>query len=172
MAKFKLCFLNIFLVFCILLAGCVDNNQRAFYKQVYSEMAATSTAKQELAKAVLLEAEIGNKYDLYLGNSIDMAVAPETEKKAKFVAWMQALLVREAGWKYVEGKYIDQLEANFSETELKELLNLAKQPLMKKLRQAEIQAYINTTGERRELLFKVWDGFNSGVFNPPPDVQR
>ncbi|MFB2978630.1 hypothetical protein [Microseira sp. BLCC-F43] len=87
------------------------------------------------------------------------------------MAWMQSLLEREAGWKYVEAKYISQLEANFSETELKELLDLAKHPLMKKLLQSEIQAYTNTTGERRELLFKVWDGYNRGAFPLPPDVQ-
>ncbi|GET42563.1 No_hits_found [Microseira wollei NIES-4236] len=88
------------------------------------------------------------------------------------MAWMQALLEQQAGWKYVESKYVAQLEANFSETELRELLNLAKQPSMKKLLQFEIEAYLNTVGERRELLFKVWDDYNSGVFNPPPEVLR
>jgi hypothetical protein len=39
-------------------------------------MAATSTAKQELAKAVLLEAGIANNYNLYLGNILDFGFSP------------------------------------------------------------------------------------------------
>ncbi|HAX80269.1 MAG TPA: DUF2059 domain-containing protein [Cyanobacteria bacterium UBA11372] len=171
MAKLKSFFLNILLVFCILVAGYVNNNQQAFSKQVYAETAVTSTAKQELAKAVLLEAGIANNYNRYLGNILDFGFSPETAKNTKFMAWMQGLLEQEAGWKYVEAQYVEQLEANFSETELKELLDLAKQPLMKKLLQSEIQAYTNTAEERRELLFKVWDGYNRGTFPLPPDVK-
>jgi hypothetical protein len=85
---------------------------------------------------------------------------------------MQSVLVREAGWAKIEDKYIARLETSFSESELKELLNLSERPLVKKLLQDEIQAYTDVSEERRKLLFKVWDDYNSGIINPPSELLK
>jgi hypothetical protein len=172
MVKIKSRILKLLFVFFILLTGCVVNSQPAPSAKVPSEIAAPIQSQQELARAVLSEAGIAKQYDLYLGNGIDLALNPETARNPKFVAWMEALLVREAGWKYIESKYVAKLEATFSEAELRELLDLAKRPLMKKLLQAEIASYINATGERRRLLSKLWDDYNGGLFTPPPEIMQ
>lgn len=43
---------------------------------------------------------------------------------------------------------------------------------MKKLLQAEVQAYADASEERRKLLEKVWLDYNSGKIIPPQDVLR
>lgn len=172
MVKIKSQVLTLLFVFCILLTGCVAHSQQAPSTVVPSEIATPIQSKQELVKAVLAEAKIAEQYDRYLSSSVDLALNPETAKNAKFVAWMEALVVREAGWKYIEAKYVAQLEARFSEIELRKLLDLAKQPLIKKLLQAEIEAYADATGERRRLLSKFWDNYNLGLFSPPPEVLK
>lgn len=170
MVKIEPRFLMLLLVFCILLIGCVANSQQTSSEEVRSEMVTTLKSKQDLARAVLSEAGTPKRYDLYLSNSVDISVNPETAKNDKFMAWIQALFVQEAGWNYIEAKYVAQLEANFSETELRELLDLAKKPLIRRLLQAEIESYAESARERRGLLFKLWDKYNSGMFIPPPEV--
>jgi hypothetical protein len=169
MVKIKPLFMFLF-VFCILLIGCVSNAQQVSSEVIHSELATTAQSKQALVTAVLSEVGLPRRYNTYLGNSIDIAVSPETFKKDKFIAWMQALFVKEAGWSHVEAQYVDQLKANFSEAELKELLALAKRPLVKKLIQTELAAYSKTTEKRRRLLFELWNNYNTGEFTPPPDA--
>jgi hypothetical protein len=43
---------------------------------------------------------------------------------------------------------------------------------MKKLLQAEMQSYADSSLERRKLMFKVWDDYQSGKINPPSEVLR
>lgn len=168
------------LILGLTLAGCLANFQPALSAKVPLEQASPipsqpaspkpAQAKQELARAILSEAKIGKQYNLHLGVGIDMALSPETLKKTKFVAWLESLVVREAGWNYAENLYAAQLSANFSEAELKELLSLVKQPLLKKLVQTEMKSYVAASGERRRLLSKLWDNYNNGLFVPPPDA--
>jgi arsenate reductase-like glutaredoxin family protein len=165
MLKIKLWISTLLLVFFISVSGCAANSQQA-----PSATATTIQSHQELAKVVLSEVGIAAQYDLHLGNSIDLALNPAAARNAKFVAWLQAQVVQKAGWKYAEAKYVTQLQASFSEQELKQLLTLAKQPLMKKLLRAESQAYADATSERRRLLDKFWNDYNSGLLNPPPEV--
>ncbi|MEX0271904.1 DUF2059 domain-containing protein [Leptolyngbyaceae cyanobacterium UHCC 1019] len=157
------------LVVCIGLAACTANSQPEPFQQS-SAIGNTVQSKSELARAVLSEIGIAQHYDLYLGNSVDITVAPFT--RPKFHAWLQGILAQQAGWKYAESKYIVRLEATFSEAELKELLTLAKQPVMKKLLQAEVQAYVDAAPERRKLLQKVWNDYNSGRIQMPPEVLK
>lgn len=170
MIKFKSRVLTLLLVFCISLIGCVVNSQQISSKEVGSEMVAMADSKQVLARDVLSEIGMPERYNLYLGNSVDIALSPETASNNKFIAWMQSLFVEEAGWSHIEDQYITQLSANFSETELRELLDLAKQPLMKKFLQTEIEAYANSSEERRNLLVQLWNNYNNGMFSPPPEV--
>jgi hypothetical protein len=174
----------------IALAGCIANFQQTLSAKAASAQASPrqsqpvqsqpapakpaqprpDLAKQELARAILSEAGIAKQYNLHLGVGIDMALSPETAKKTKFVAWLESLLVREAGWKYAENTYAAQLVANFSDAELQELLSLVKQPLLKKLAQTEMKSYKAATEERRRLLSNLWDNYTRGLFVPPPDA--
>ena len=181
MIKIESRILAFLLMLGIALTGCMANFQQALSAKAASEQASPSQsqpaqarpdfAKQELARALLSEAGIAKQYNLHLGAGIDMALSPETVKKTKFVAWLESLLVQEAGWKYAENTYAAQLAANFSDAELKELLSLVKQPLLKKLVQTEMKSYRAATGERRRLLSQLWDNYNNGLFVPPPEAR-
>ncbi|MGB7415003.1 MAG: DUF2059 domain-containing protein [Thermosynechococcaceae cyanobacterium] len=164
MIKVKSRFLA-FLLGCILLIGCVANSQ-----------VITAQTKPELARAVLLESGISAKYNLYLSNSIDMVFppppSPPSSRDSKLRRWLLPILEQEAGWGKIEDKYLARLVASFSESELKELLSLAKLPLVKKLLQEEITAYSDASDERRRLLFKVWEDYSNGLHIQPPDVLK
>ncbi len=134
-------------------------------------IATPDTTQQSLANAVLREAGIPRRYDLYLGNAIDMAlVAPRPQEK--LAAWLQSLLRREAGWRHVEAMYVSRLVADFSEAELTELLAIVKQPIVRKLFEAEVKGYTSAGETRRKLFFEFWDGYNSGRFPVPDHVLR
>jgi hypothetical protein len=170
MVKIESWIFTLLLVFCILLTGYVANSQQEFSKTGYTERLSSTQTKFKLARTVLSEAGIDKKYNLYLGNGIDLALNPETSKKPKFVKWMEGVLVREAGWKFIEDKYLTQMEVSFSEKELRELINIAEKPIMKKLLQTEILSYADATVERRRLLSQLWDKYNGGFFIAPPEV--
>jgi hypothetical protein len=169
MLKIKKLYLKLTLVSFVLLNACVANSQQGLSTKVNSETPSKPQSKHELAKEVLTSTGIAEKYNLYLGNSLDISLS---STKPKFRQWMQSVLLREAGWAKIEDKYIARLETSFSESELKELLNLSERPLVKKLLQDEIQAYTDVSEERRKLLFKVWDDYNSGIINPPSELLK
>jgi hypothetical protein len=169
MPKIKILHSKLILISFILLTTCIANSQQSLSKKVNSETLSKTQSKRELAREVLTSTGIAEKYNLYLGNSIDMSLP---SAKPKFRKWMQEVLVREAGWTKIESKYIARLEKNFSESELKELLKLSKQPLAKKLLKDEIQAYTDVSEERQKLLFKVWDNYNSGIISPPAELLK
>jgi hypothetical protein len=125
-------------------------------------------SKKQLAREILVELGIGKQYDLYFWNSADIVYSSGT--RSKFSTWLQKNLAEVAGWKYVESRYVERLEANFSEIELQELLELAKRPLMKKLLRTEIQAFEETAEKRARLLYKAWDDYNSGRTRVPSEV--
>lgn len=140
------------------------NNQDAIV-----QVSGSVKSKQKLARDLLIELGISTKYDLSFWNSVDISYGTGT--RTKFSEWLYRTLVKVAGWQYVEAKYIERLGANFSEQELKELLELAKQPLMKKFLKTELQAYEDTAEKRARLLFQAWDDYNAGKINFPPDLK-
>ncbi|UBF27905.1 DUF2059 domain-containing protein [Kovacikia minuta CCNUW1] len=152
-----------------MLTTCAATSQQKTSKEVSENPVTKIQSRRELAREVLRETGISQKYNLYLGNSVDLGL-PFSTRNSKYREWLQAVLAREAGWAKIEDKYIARLEADFSESELKELLNLSRQPLMKRLLQNEMQAYVDSSEERRKLLSQVWDDYNSGKINPPPEV--
>lgn len=162
--------LVLLLLFCLLVVSCVTHSQQASLGETHPDMVITAKAKEDLVMAVLSEAKTPNRYDLYLGNSIDIALPPETTSNVRFMNWIQALFAKEAGWSHIEDQYTTQLKEKFSEAELRELLNLVKQPLVKRLVQAEIEAYSASAKERRRLLSKLWDNYNRGMFKPPSET--
>jgi Uncharacterized protein conserved in bacteria (DUF2059) len=134
------------------------------------KIAIENSSKRALAKELMTKIGIDRKYDLYVGGNADLSLP--VGAKPKFRQWMQKLIASEAGWKKIEDRYLARFEANFSETELRELLQLAKQPVMQKLIRTEIQAYVDTAETRQKLLSQLWDEYNSGKFTPPADVNR
>ncbi len=128
----------------------------------------TAKSKKQLAREVLVELGVGKQYDLYLWNSVYMAVNREAKKEFKI--WLQQTMARLAGWKYVESQYVTSLTTNFSEEELQELLVLAKKPLMKKLLRSQIQAYEDTGDKRAGLLWLFWENYNDGKVDIPPNL--
>jgi hypothetical protein len=166
--------LKVLLTSCFFLTACTASSQQATRseaaKEVRSEVATTTKSKQELAREVLAEIGIAQRYDLHFMGIVDMAVGPTV--KPKFQAWLHQIIVQGAGWKHTEAKYIARLESDFTEAELQELSILAKQPLFKKLLKAEFQAYEEVTPDRRKLLNQVWDDYNSGKIDAPPDILR
>lgn len=150
-------------------AGFPFKAQLPLLAQSSSDRAEMVSSKQALAKAVLLEIGMAAQYDQFFWHSVDMAVF---KPRPVFAEWLQQLFAKRAGWAYAEDEYVSQLTANFSEAELQEILAMAKRPLMKKLLRAEMQAYQDASLERRQLLYEVWDDYNSGKIDVPPEVLR
>ncbi|AFY96000.1 DUF2059 domain-containing protein [Chamaesiphon minutus] len=134
------------------------------------KVALDNSSKRALVKELMTKIGIDRKYDLYVGGNADLSLP--VGAKPKFRQWMQKLIASEAGWKKIEDRYLARFEANFSENELRELLQLAKQPAMQKLVRTEIQAYIDTAETRQKFLSQLWDEYNSGKFTPPAEITR
>lgn len=149
------------------IATYADNNQD---ERSPSPITTLLNSKRQLARELLVELGIGKQYDLYFWNSVDIAYGTGT--RTKFSEWLQQTLARVAGWKHVESQYVSRLEANLSEAELQELLELSKRPLMKKLLRAEIQAYEETAEKRARLLYRAWDDYNSGKIKIPSNLMK
>jgi len=122
--------------------------------------------KRQLITAVLQEMGIAKRYDQYLGNAIDLAVFPN--QSVKFIDWLHGVLAERAGWNTVALAYGRRLENQFSEAELTELLALAKNPILQKLFQAELESYDATGRDRRQFFSRVWEDYNNGNI-PMPD---
>jgi hypothetical protein len=89
---------KLLLVSCLFLVGCTAT-------------ATPAKSKQELAREILTEIGVAQKYDMHFASIIDMAVAPAS--KPKFDAWLQGILVQGAGWKHVEAQYIAPPRSRF-----------------------------------------------------------
>lgn len=159
-------------VFCTFIAAnAVLSQQVASCEMNRSAITTTAASnKQQLAKEVLSELGIARRYDLYFDHAMGLVLGPGYNASSKFSAWLREILAQNAGWKCVENEYAARLEADFSEAELQELLELSEQPVMKKLLRSETQAYIDTAQKRFDLLNAVWENYQEGNINPPPDV--
>jgi hypothetical protein len=137
-------------------------------EQTPASITVPTKSKRQMAREVIAELGVGRQYDLFFWNSADISTG--TGVRTKFSAWLQTAIVRFAGWKYVESQYVSRLEANFSELELKELLELSKRPLLKKLLKTEIEAYEETAAKRTKLLWQFWNNFQIGNIEIPKDL--
>lgn len=170
MLKLKSFLFVIILVVSLLFVTGVAYSQQFSSEGTNVEHPISTNANQELAQSVLAETGIAGRYDLYLGNAIDLAISPEMARNTQFVAWLNELAVQEAGWRYVEAQYIDRLNSQFSEAELAALLELTRQPLMQKWIRFEVESYLGSVEERRRLLFLLWENYNNAVFTPPSEA--
>ncbi len=168
-------FLALLLVFCFTLftvftayttAYTVANSQRLPLDVDQSKISVGETFQHELASEVLTEIGIAERYDLHFDHLIGVLIGKgdDFELYARF----RKMFVREIGWKYFKDAYVARLEADFSEDELKELLNLSKKPVIKKLLQSEIKAYMDTSNQRFKMGFELWKNYNNGTVSLPP----
>lgn len=126
---------------------------------------AQSMSKRQLATAILQELGVAKRYDLYVGNAVDLATAPTQSQR--FVDWLTSMMAERGGWKTVSLKYSRRLEDSFSEAELQELLALAQNPTLRKFLQAEIDSYLATRLDRRLFFSRVWEDYNNGLIPLP-----
>ena len=171
MFKLKLQFSRFLALFLVVLCSIfftvdIANSQRLPFGEAQSKISARDTSKYKLASEVLPEIGIAKRYDLHFDHLMGTFIG---DKDFKLYPRFRKMFVREIGWKYFKDAYAARLTADFSENELKELLKLSKQPVMKKLLQAEIKAYMDTSKQRFKIGSQLWEKYNSGAINLPPD---
>jgi hypothetical protein len=162
-------FLALFLVVVCFTFFTVDvaNSQRLPFGEAQSKISARETSKYKLASELLPAIGIAKRYDLHFDHLLGTLIGKGDN--FKLYARFRKMFAREIGWKYFKDAYAARLEADFSEDELKELLKLSKQPVMKKLLQSEVKAYLDTSKQRFKMGFELWDNYNNGTINLPPD---
>lgn len=161
-------FLALLLVVCFtFFTVYVANSQQLPLDEDQSKASAGETSKYKLASEVLPEIGIAKRYDMHFDHLTGALVGKGDD--FKLYARFRKMFAREIGWKHFKDAYAARLEADFSEDELKELLNLSKQPVMKKLLQSEVEAYMDTSKQRFKMGFELWDNYNNGKISLPPD---
>jgi Uncharacterized protein conserved in bacteria (DUF2059) len=145
----------------------VANPQRLPLGDVQSKTSTRDTSKYKLASELLLQIGIAKRYDMHFDHLMGTLIGKGDD--FKLYTRFRKMFVREIGWKHFKDTYAARLETDFSEDELKELLNLSKQPVMKKLLQSEIRAYMDTSKQRFKMGFELWDKYNNGEISLPPD---
>jgi hypothetical protein len=156
------------IVFCFtFLAVNVAHSQQLPLVEAHKTSAA-ETSKHKLATEVLLEIGIAKRYDMHFDHSMGTLIIGNGSD-LKLLARFRKMFVRELGWKHFKDAYAARLEADFSEDELKELLNLSKQPVVKKLLLSESKAYMDTSKQRLKMGFELWDNYNNDKVSLPPE---
>jgi N-acyl-D-aspartate/D-glutamate deacylase len=155
--------LSICCIFVAVFAACSDKVQGSFGEN-QAKPSVPSISKQALARTVLTEFGIGQRYDLYFDHMTGaLIIGSDLKMRKRF----NQMFVREAGWKHLEDKYVATFEADFSEAELQELLEIAKRPAIVKLLQAEVKAYDGTASDRYKLSSNLWENYNNATINLP-----
>ncbi|PSB56520.1 DUF2059 domain-containing protein [Chamaesiphon polymorphus] len=172
MFKLKLQFSKLLALMLVVCFTCftvyVANARQLPLDAVQSKISVKETAKYKLASELLSESGIAQRYDMHFDHSIGALIGKGDD--FKLYARFRKMFVREIGWKHFKDAYAARLAADFSEDELKELLKLSKQPVMKKLLQSEVKAYTTDTSKQRfKIGFKLWDEYNSGKISLPLD---
>lgn len=161
-------FIGLFLVVCFTFFTVnVVNSQQLPSGEAQSITSTRETSKYKLASELLLEIGIAKRYDMHFDHLLGAFYGKGDD--FKLYERFRKMFVREIGWQHYKDTYIARLEADFSEDELKELLNLSKQPVMKKLLQSEVKAYMDTSKQRFKRGFEMWDDYNSGKIDLPSD---
>ena len=161
-------FLVLLLVICITsFTGYIANSQQLPLDENQSQTSARDTYKSDLASELLLEIGIAKRYDMHFDHLLGTIIGNGTD--FELYARFRGMFIREIGWEHFKDAYAARLEADFSEDELNELLNLSKQPVMKKLLQSEVNAYMDTSEQRFRMGFELWNNYNTGRVNLPPD---
>lgn len=161
-------FLVLLLVVCITcFTAYIANSQQLPLDENLSETSGRETYKFELASELLLEIGIAKRYDMHFDHLIGALIGNGND--FELYARFREMFVRETGWEHFKDAYVARLEADFSEDELEELLNLSRQPVIKRLLQSEVNAYMETSTQRFEMGFELWNNYNLGRISLPPD---
>ncbi len=155
-------FLALLLVICMTFSTVYIANSQQLPKT-----SARDTYKFKLASELLPEIGIAKRYDLHFDHLMGTLIG--NGRDFKLYTRFRKMFAREIGWERFKDAYAARLEADFSEDELKKLLDLAKQPVMKKLLQSEFKAYIDTSKQRFKMGFEMWDNYNSSRISLPPE---
>jgi Uncharacterized protein conserved in bacteria (DUF2059) len=145
----------------------VANSQRLHLSEVQSKTSARETSKYKLASELLSEIGIAKRYDMHFDHLMGALIG--SGDNLKLYERHRKMFVREVGWKYFKDAYAARLEADFSEDELKRLLNLSKQPVMKKLLQSEIKVYMDTSKQRFKMGFELFEKYTDGRVSLPSE---
>jgi Ca2+-binding EF-hand superfamily protein len=161
-------FLGLFLVVCFTFFTVnIANSQRLPSGEPQSIKSTRETSKYKLASELLSEIGIAKRYDMHFDHLLGTLIGKGDD--LKLYERFRKMFVREIGWQHFKDTYVARLEADFSEDELKKLLNLSKQPVMKKLLQSEVKAYMDTSKQRFKKGFEFWENYNSGKIDLPSD---
>lgn len=161
-------FLALFLVVCItFFTTYIANSQQLPLDENQVRTSARETYKSELANELLLEIGIAKRYDMHFDHLMGALIGNGND--FELYARFRGMFVREIGWEHFKDAYVARLEADFSEDELEELLNLSRQPVMKKLLQSEVNAYMDTSEQRFRMGFELWENYNLERINLPPN---
>ncbi len=161
-------FLALLLVVCFtFFTVSVANSQPLPFDKDQSKTSAGAVSKYKLASELLSEIGIAERYDMHFDHLMGTLIGKGDD--FQLYARFRKMFAREIGWKHFKDAYAARLEADFSEDELKELLNLSKQPVMKKLLQSEVKAYIDTSKQRFKMGFELWNNYNNGKISLPQD---
>jgi len=161
-------FLRLLLVVCFTFCTVyVANSQQLTLVEYQSKISPSETSKYKLATKVLIELGIAGRYDMHFDHVIGSLIGKSDD--FKLYTRFRKMFVREIGWKYFKDTYAARLATDFSEDELTELLNLSKRPLMKKLLQSEVKAYMDTSKQRFKMGSELWNNYNDGKISLPPD---
>jgi Uncharacterized protein conserved in bacteria (DUF2059) len=171
MFKIKLQFLKFLVLFLVVVSFTfftvdVANSQRLPLGEAQSKTSAREISKYKLASEILPEIGIAKRYDMHFDHLMGTLIGQRDDKD---YARFRKMFVREIGWKNFKDAYAARLKADFSEDELKELLKLSKQPVMKKLLQSEAKVYMDTSKQRFKMGSEFWNNYNDGKINLPPD---
>jgi hypothetical protein len=159
-------FLALLLVVCLtFFTVYVGNSQQLPLNEDKFKTSVGETSKYKLASEVLSEIGIAKRYDMHFDHLMGMLIGKGDD--FQLYARFRKMFAQEIGWKHFKDAYTARLEADFSEDELKELLKLSKQPLMRKLLQSEVKTYIDTSKQRFKMGFELWNSYNDGKINLP-----
>ncbi|PZU98037.1 MAG: DUF2059 domain-containing protein [Pseudanabaena sp.] len=144
----------------------VANSQQRPLNEAQSQISAKDATKYKLASELLSETGIDKRYDMHFDHLIGSLIGKGDD--FNLYARFKKMFQREIGWKHFQDAYAKRLETDFSEDELKELLSLFKQPLMKKLLQSEVTAYeVDTSKQRFKMGFELWNNYNDSKISLP-----
>jgi hypothetical protein len=161
-------FLGLLLILCFtFFTVYAANSQQLPLVEYQSKTSAREPSKYKLANDVLLDIGIAKRYDMHFDHLMGTLIGKGDD--FNLYTRFRKMFVREIGWTHFKDAYVERLEADFSEDELKELLNLSKQPVIKKLLQSEVEAYMDTSKQRFKIGFELWENYNNGKISLPPD---
>jgi len=156
------------LVACMIcLTSYAVNSQSLPFPISQSRPVAQETNKSKLASQVLQELGIAKRYDLHFDHLIGTLIGQGDD--VDLYARFRSMFVREIGWEHFNDAYVARLEADFSEAELNELLKLSKKTVLKKLLMSEVNAYLDTSEQRFQMGFDLWNNYNNGSISLPPN---